>query len=1206
MSAEDEALARRRLVKGSVAPSPEDKRTDPDDAEDDLLAFVVRACLTFAGKRRLGPEGSETRATVVKRNDSSAGAWCACAVRVLCRAPSPDYARAYRAIREALIRFPELVTTLLETFEREAAVREDPPFDYGAHAWPFVMLAALSSRAAEDATTRNARHAFGACIRAMSSDDVRAFIERWCGGKEARRDALEVCLALPGDGATRKALPALTSAWPACRAAALDAALWGILDEKTCDVWIGVLESVATEWQGELSDEQARLTAGVASRLQSFVSTSGTRAAARVARSISRVASASGSSACEAAILDEARATLSGSVGDEAICGVLIAGEFARLGKKQAATPLLESGIAHGDARVRSLALKIVDETLGDSALARNSARAAMDLVARIGSGDGASASDEGLAEMTRLALRQTRSPDGADHAVAGELAGALFAAFARAQSETSAAALVASFEVLLDEAVLFPGCVVRYFPSVNDGYLVGLVEKHIALTERLTQAPGSCLATLPGCAAILAAIQTSATFHSKHMSHILGIVARRVRYAMAFDNPRPDLDVEAARAVERCASHASASWRAWMSDAEVADGLSLLKECVAFAAAFGDAHQVSELIAVATGEEERLTSARALIKRAHSAVGKAKRDAVARVAASSRACGATAVFCEAFLEHFRRAGFDSPDGQRVALSLVDIIGALEPLSSVDASQSAAVVLSASMHAVRDVVFHPRGMPLPLSTRAMRVLMAHYRRCTTVSERVMNVSDLLVETVPHVARGVLLDATHTLVTTLEADLLRSGGARDLDDDAALDATTAAQEVINAVLIHTRMKRKADSGSAVEDKRVRSTIGVPAFASSAVRVARLCLDVARRESASSELAAAGDGLRCAVETLLRRRILPEKTYREVEPWHREVFFGSVEEVKRVSRTGAALAKKVRWNNDWPEHVDAKPAPEEAADLLGQLATTADAVGDRPVEGEDPEETKVPKKKKVKRKHRNPFVQALRETEGKKYRSHEWDDLEDFVVCKPGRNYRKLLGLGDRRSISPSRRREDGAPRLRFHERTRELLYEKAKAGTLGEPDVGQFYRGTRNAWYCMKCHSCMNPQNRRKCEVLPADGKPPGYVEDPEDEEAEEEMAEEEMPEGEMHMAEEEMAEEEMPEEQARAGEVGQVGPGPGAKEKRPLSDAAGPSSKEKRHKSRGDDPKGGVSLDAILTKISRDLAAGAAEGSKLEGARDGK
>ena len=98
LSAADEALARRRLVKGSVTPSPADTRADPDDAEDDLLAFVVRACLTFAGKRRRGPEGSETtRATVGKLNDSSAGAWCACAVRVLCRAPSPDHARAYRA-----------------------------------------------------------------------------------------------------------------------------------------------------------------------------------------------------------------------------------------------------------------------------------------------------------------------------------------------------------------------------------------------------------------------------------------------------------------------------------------------------------------------------------------------------------------------------------------------------------------------------------------------------------------------------------------------------------------------------------------------------------------------------------------------------------------------------------------------------------------------------------------------------------------------------------------------------------------------------------------------------------------------------------------------------------------------------------------------------------------------------------------------------
>ena len=44
-----------------------------------------------------------------------------------------------------------------------------------------------------------------------------------------------------------------------------------------------------------------------------------------------------------------------------------------------------------------------------------------------------------------------------------------------------------------------------------------------------------------------------------------------------------------------------------------------------------------------------------------------------------------------------------------MALDFIDVIGALEPLSSVDTSQSAAVVLSASMHAVRDVVFTLAG-----------------------------------------------------------------------------------------------------------------------------------------------------------------------------------------------------------------------------------------------------------------------------------------------------------------------------------------------------------------------------------------------------------------------------------------------------------------------------------------------------------------
>ena len=51
LSIADEALARRRLVKGSIGSSLENGHVESSGGEDDLLAFVLRACLTFAGKR---------------------------------------------------------------------------------------------------------------------------------------------------------------------------------------------------------------------------------------------------------------------------------------------------------------------------------------------------------------------------------------------------------------------------------------------------------------------------------------------------------------------------------------------------------------------------------------------------------------------------------------------------------------------------------------------------------------------------------------------------------------------------------------------------------------------------------------------------------------------------------------------------------------------------------------------------------------------------------------------------------------------------------------------------------------------------------------------------------------------------------------------------------------------------------------------------
>ena len=132
-----------------------------------------------------------------------------------------------------------------------------------------------------------------------------------------------------------------------------------------------------------------------------------------------------------------------------------------------------------------------------------------------------------------------------------------------------------------------------------------------------------------------------------------------------------------------------------------------------------------------------------------------------------------------------------------------------------------------------------------------------------------------------------------------------------------------------------------------------------------------------------------------------------------------------------------------------------------------------------------------------------MEALKESEGKgKSRASDWDDLSDFVVCKPGRDYRRLLGLDEQRARSASPRPkpsrdhdEDGrAPKTtpktkryrRVQERSREQLVERAAAGTLGEPDEGVFFRGARNSLWCMRCKMCLTPSLKKKCELLESD------------------------------------------------------------------------------------------------------------------------
>ena len=373
---------------------------------------------------------------------------------------------------------------------------------------------------------------------------------------------------------------------------------------------------------------------------------------------------------------------------------------------------------------------------------------------------------------------------------------------------------------------------------------------------------------------------------------------------------------------------------------------------------------------------------------------------------------------------------------------------------------------------------------------------------------------------PHVARGDLSDATAALLREMERTLRALASREDDASDAnarraTTDAAAATQEVVNAILVFSRARRKGavrngrgkdDAAPSTSSPESSSTfrLAVPA-----VGCARRCLEAATREASRAEgdpeddpLFAAAADLRRAVEILLRRRILPDEISRALEPWHRELFFERARaanamgaSAEKVSRTQTTLAGKVDWQDDWPERGDVgaanarEPAGARDAGLARQTAR-------RPLAAKQ-------KKKKRKRKELNPFVEALKESEGKgKSRASDWDDLSDFVVCKPGRDYRRLLGLDEQRARSASPRPkpsrdhgEDGrAPKTtpktkryrRVQERSREQLVERAAAGTLGEPDEGVFFRGARNSLWCMRCKMRLTPSLKKKCELLESD------------------------------------------------------------------------------------------------------------------------
>jgi hypothetical protein len=95
------------------------------------------------------------------------------------------------------------------------------------------------------------------------------------------------------------------------------------------------------------------------------------------------------------------------------------------------------------------------------------------------------------------------------------------------------------------------------------------------------------------------------------------------------------------------------------------------------------------------------------------------------------------------------------------------------------------------------------------------------------------------------------------------------------------------------------------------------------------------------------------------------------------------------------------------------------PVDSVEIIAKTASASPlGAGKSAREAPDSAEQRV--KKKTRRKNvKNPFVEALKESEGgvrgsgrssRGVSARDYEDLEDFIVCKPGRDYRRVLGLG----------------------------------------------------------------------------------------------------------------------------------------------------------------------------------------------------
>ena len=900
----------RRLVMGTISP----RAGDDETGGVDLLTSVLRACLTFAGRRLSWHAVSHSRA---KRRSSRASSWCACAVRVLRRAISPDYATAYDVFREQLVRFPGLCAAPLAAHDRATTDRRG--FDYGPHAWPFVLLAAASSTRAADATSRKAANAFETSLRKLRRDEMDAMFSSWFAAEEPRRRLLEQCVARPARGTRRRCLRYRGVAHAAGRARARDI---GPRARGCVRVVGGSSERLAADWNGGLSEEEERAVTEATTRLRVRGARGSSRrahrrAATRVAvRRVRRVR----------VKLLEARAASCGgdSAGAVRSSRANCSRSAASTTRGDARTPV-SRGDESARARLRTVRAR---RAMGDCrAIAADAAR----VVARVAGGlfqslddrpgeaadaAGVSASSlRALPAAMRVVVRHARGAS--DVGAAIESARAVRRAFARGkdaeatrENASSFVALAASIETLLDEAAILPSDAARLFPSASDpsetdeNYLLDLVETHLARGPMTSTAPA--LVARGGVASLLDVVVVVA-FEAEHRAHVVAVAARCVRDASSPANVVFEDGVEGRGAVRARAAGVS------RVDVRRSDARASPPARVRAVRRRGGRDAPGELFARITTEEERVRAARAVATRANSALGKNKYEAVGRAAGTPprarRACFASGARHdarpEAWTSRRRRStssARSSPRARRATRPRVrpgrlDEHASRRHLLRARRTRRSRRERRSGGNASPGDGFGgepPSASPTFSSSRAAR--------------RARNLSD---------ATAALL---REMERTLRALASREDDASDANARrATTDAAAATQEVVNAILVFTRARRKGavrngrgkdDAAPSTSSPESSSTfrLAVPA-----VGCARRCLEAATREASRAEgdpeddpLFAAAADLRRAVEILLRRRILPDEISRALEPWHRELFFERARAANAMGASAESLA------------------------------------------------------------------------------------------------------------------------------------------------------------------------------------------------------------------------------------------------------------------------------------------------------------